>query len=334
MKLFKNILLILSITLFSCSSNKLDIDVSKIEVELEIQRFDKDLYSLDTENLFKEIPLLEKKHKRFFELYTTQVLKIGTSSEKEFFFRLKDFLKHVDWLSVSQTVERDFSDISNLEEELGLIFKHYKYYYPEKKVPEIYTCMSGFNYSVFTDENLLGIGLDFYLGRDAKFYKMAQFSEYQKYNMYKERIATDCIQAIAFSDFQYNDSITNLMAKMIYNGKIQYFMHAMMPNAQDSVLLGYTPLQLKWAFAYEDKTWAFIVEQKHLFSNDDMVIRKYTEAAPFTSYFTNNSAPRLGVFIGWQIVQSFMENNPDLSLQELMNISDYQYILTASSYNP
>lgn len=331
---FKNLVFILAIFLFSCTSNKLDIDTSTIELDLEIKRFDKDLYELNTENLFEEAPILEKKYPAFFELYTTQVLKIGTTSEKDFFLRLKDFLVHVDWLSVYKDVETEFSDISDIEKELIDVFKHYKYYYPGKEMPEIYTCMSGFNYSVFTDENLLGIGLDFYLGSDSKFYDMAQFSEYQQYNMNRHRITTDCIQAIAASDFVYNDSVDNLMSKMIYNGKLQYFMHAMMPNTSDSILFGYTPLQLKWAFSYEDKAWAFMIEQKHLFTDEEMIIKKYTEAAPFTSYFTNNSAPRLGVFIGWRIVHTFMENHPEISLPELMEISNYQYILNNSSYNP
>lgn len=334
MKLFKILLLILSVSFFSCSKDKKNVDVSKIEVQLEINRFDKDLYQVNTEKIFEEIPPLEKKYAYFFELYTTHILKIGTTNERDFFLKLQDFLKHPDWANVYQKVNEEFADITDVKDELTSVFKHYKYYYPEKKIPQIYTCMSGFNYSVFTDDDLLGIGLDFYLGSKSKFYKMAQFSKYQKKNMNRYRISTDCIQAIALSDFQYNDSVDNLMAKMVYNGKIQYFMHSMMPNTADSVLFAYSPVQLKWAYSYEDKTWAFIIDQKHLFSDDDMLIKKYIDASPFTSYFTSNSAPRLGVFIGWRIVQAFMENNPNVSLQELMEISDYQYILNNSRYNP
>lgn len=318
----------------SCKSNKLEVDVSKIKVELKIHRFDKELRDLDIQKLMTEVPKLEEKNPRFFELYTTNVIKIGSTAERDFFLKLKDFLTHPDWAQVYDSISTKFEDISVLENELTEAFKHYKYYYPEKEIPEVYTCMSGFNYSVFTDENLFGIGLDFYLGKDSKFYEMAQFAEYQRYNMASYKITSDCIQAIALTDFQYNDSIDNLVSQMVYQGKIQYFMHALLPQEEDSVLFGYTPVQMKWSFSYEDKIWAFMVEQKQLFSDENLMIKKYIEVAPFTTYFTNNSAPRLGVFIGWRIVQSFMENNPEISLQELMAMDDYQYILNNSSYNP
>jgi len=329
------LILIILLAFFSaCSENKFKIDVSAIDVKLKIQRFDKDLYATNPTNVLAEVPVLEKKYPHFFELYTTQVLKIGSSSERDFFFRLKDFLTHPDWASVYKDVNEQFNDLTVFEKQLTLAFKHYKYYYPSKQIPEIYTCMSGFNYAVFTDENVLGIGLDFYLGKSCTFYEMAQFPQYQRYNLVKERMIVDCMQAIALTDFQFNDSVNNLMAQVIHNGKIQYFMHALMPEVPDTLLFGYTPLQLEWASSYEEKIWAYMVEQKHLFTDDDLVIRKYIEPAPFTSYFTNNSAPRLGVYIGWRIVQTFMENNPEVTLQDLMAMTDYNYILTMSSYNP
>lgn len=335
MKRINYFFLIVLLTIFSaCSENKFKIDVSNIDVKLQIQRFDKDLYTLDPKNLITEVPILEEKYPIFFELYTTQVLQIGSTSERDFFFRMQDFLTHPDWSSVYKDVNDRFNDLSKFEQQLILAFKHYKYYYPKKQIPEIYTCMSGFNYAVFTDEKVLGIGLDFYLGKNATFYEMAQFPQYQRYNMEPERMIVDCVQAIALTDFQFNDSVSNLMAQVIHNGKIQYFMHALMPEAHDTLLFGYTPLQLKWASSYESKIWAYMVEQKHLFTDDDLIIRKYIEPAPFTSYFTNNSAPRLGVYVGWCIVQSFMENNSDVTLQDLMAMTDYNYILTMSSYNP
>jgi hypothetical protein len=55
---------------------------------------------------------------------------------------------------------------------------------------------------------------------------------------------------------------------------------------------------------------------------------------PFTTLFANNSAPRAGAFLGWKIVNRFMEKNPDVSIQELMKNNDYQGILNAASYKP
>jgi gliding motility-associated lipoprotein GldB len=331
----RNILLLLiAILVYSCGENKLKVDVSNIKVDVKVRRFDQDLYVLSKKDLLKEIPILEQKYKSFFELYTSNVLRIGYTNERDFFQKLEDFLLHPDWSAVYREVQNKYKDVSDVEDGLREAFKHYKYYYPEVKVPEIYTCISGFNYAVFTDENIMGIGLDFYLERNNVYYKMAQFPEYQRYNMTRSQIVTDCMQAFAVSNFVFNDSVNTLLSQMVYNGKIQYFMHALMPEQSDSVLFGYTPVQLKWVASYEDKVWAFMVEKKHLFSDDNLVIKKYIEPSPFTSYFTNNSAPRLGVYIGWKIVMAYMENNPTVTLQQMMANDDYNSILNLSGYNP
>ena len=47
--------------------------------------------------------------------------------------------------------------------------------------------------------------------------------------------------------FPEPDQITSLMQKMIYNGKILYFMDATMPDVPDSLKIGYTSQQQKWA---------------------------------------------------------------------------------------
>ena len=77
-----------------------------------------------------------------------------------------------------------------------------------------------------------------------------------------------------------------------------------------------------------------IVERKHLFSTEGILITKYLNDAPFTSYFSQESPGRCGVFIGWRIIESYMKNNPKVSLQELMNNTDYKTILEQSVYNP
>jgi hypothetical protein len=41
--------------------------------------------------------------------------------------------------------------------------------------------------------------------------------------------------------------------------------------------------------------------------------------APFTSTFSKNSPPRIGHYIGWQIVRECMLNNPEMELIDLFN---------------
>ena len=77
-----------------------------------------------------------------------------------------------------------------------------------------------------------------------------------------------------------------------------------------------------------------ILENKHLFSSESILTAKYINPAPFTAYFPAESPGRTGIWIGWQIVRSFMEKNPQVTLPELMNNPDAQGILERSGYAP
>ena len=55
---------------------------------------------------------------------------------------------------------------------------------------------------------------------------------------------------------------------------------------------------------------------------------KYTQPAPFTNGYSQEFSPgRLGVYMGWKIVSSFMKAHKDSSLQDLMSTTDAQEIM-------
>jgi hypothetical protein len=56
--------------------------------------------------------------------------------------------------------------------------------------------------------------------------------------------------------------------------------------------------------------------------------------APFTATISQESPGRLGTWVGWQIIKSYMDENTDVSLQQLMKTTDYQLILNKSGYQP
>ena len=147
-------------------------------------------------------------------------------------------------------------------------------------------------------------------------------------------LPVDCMRAVAIGEFPYNDSLDNLLNQMVYEGKIQYFLDAMLPFTSDTLKFGYTRQQYEWADYNEDKMWSYLVSSKSLYSTDALIIRKMIGDAPFTSIFHNNSAPRAGAFLGWKIVHNYMEKNPGVTLNELMLNTDYQGILNNAEYKP
>jgi hypothetical protein len=131
-----------------------------------------------------------------------------------------------------------------------------------------------------------------------------------------------------------NSNENRLLDNIVYRGKVMYLLSVFMPNEKPEILIGYSPDQWSWCKKYEKSVWTSIIDQKHLFSTDLMLINKYMNDAPFTSTVSQESPGRLGTFIGWQIVKSYMDKNNKIGLKDLMNEADSQKLLENSGYRP
>jgi hypothetical protein len=136
------------------------------------------------------------------------------------------------------------------------------------------------------------------------------------------------------TEFEYYDSVDNVLSNMIYHGKMAYFAKWMLPEHPDSLIMGFTANQILFCSNNEDTMWEYLVENQLLFESDRMSIQKYTGNGPFTTDFTQESPARAAVWIGWRIVEAYARKNPELSLADIMYEDNYQKILTLSQYNP
>ncbi|HEY5510888.1 MAG TPA: hypothetical protein VIK10_07655 [Prolixibacteraceae bacterium] len=318
----------------ACHRNPLKIDVSKIDLSLQVGRLDQDLAQVKSENINLLLPQLQKKYHPFFEIYNREVLGIGGSRDSLYATYLLTFLKDSTYTGPKQYADSLFSDFQPYIQQLDQAFRHYKYYFPELKIPFICTYLSGFNQSVVTSPDALGISLDKYLGPQCRFYRQLGIPEYKRRNMHPQKIVYDAVYGFASQQFEYKGNVETLISAMIHQGKLLYFLDAMVPESPDSLKIGYTKEQLKWCESHQAEMWSFLIERKMLFSGDRMEVVRFINPAPFTTPFGQKSPGRTGAWIGWQIVKSYLKKNPKVSLRALMEENDYHKILNESGYSP
>lgn len=329
------LILVFFTLLAGCSTkNKFDIDVSSIKINLNIQRFDKDLFGLNHDSIDEAIPKFNAQYGAFFEMYNNKIITIGSSNQRAYPDYLKGFLSDYTINEVNKKCTEIFPNVNDLQARLTDAFKHYKYYFPNKAIPSIYTYISGFNQSIVTADKILGIGLDKYLGSKCDFYKRLNLPVFATNKMYKERIPSDCMIAWAYCEFPYNTETDNLINQMIYQGKVMYFEDAMLPNEHDSLKFGFTTAQLKWCTASEKDMWIYLIEKKQLFISDFLSLKKYMDDSPFTPNFSRKSPARACVWLGRQIVRSYMKKNSKITLEMLMADNNYQMIFSKAKYKP
>ncbi len=311
----------------------LDVDVSDIDVDLTFRRFEMDLFQLDLDNMEAEVSRLNSEYGLFFDLFTRRIVSIGGADNPLLAVSLKGFITDPQISEVYRETQILYPDLSQLENSMVDAFKYYRHYFPSKAIPEVVTFVSGFNYAIVTTDSTVGIGLESYLGKDSKYYSMLGYPRYKVLNMNESAIVPDCMRMIASSDYELDDTQKDLLSQMIHEGRILYFTEAMLPNLEDSLVIGFTAAQIQWCWANEKNMWTFYLDRDILYSTEHTENIKYIGEGPFTSGFSNESPARTGQWVGWQVVRSFMNNNK-VSLKELMEEKDLQSILTKSNYKP
>jgi len=325
--------LALVLILFACQRNPLKVNVSDVSVDLKIKHLDVELLKLKQDQILTSIPELKRSFAEFFDLFTYRMISIGGSDQEKFQESLYYFISDTLILKLELKVAEKL-DTTQLRSELQKAFKHYRYYFPQKEIPVIYTCISGFNQSVVTSENLIGISLDKYLGADSQFYEQLGLAEYKRKNMHPAKIVSDVMFAWAVTEWPKSEQSNNLLSQMIEEGKTMYFVDAMLPEKHDTLKIGFTRSQLDFCKKNEASMWTYLAEHKQLYSTDRMTIKRYMDDGPFSPSFSNESPARTGVWLGWQIVRSYMKQHPKTKLADLMNNPDFQGILNQSGYQP
>jgi gliding motility-associated lipoprotein GldB len=323
----------------SCNSKK-SVDISNIKLNIPIERFDQELSGLNSDSISEIAPVLRKKYTWFYDDYMEKMVGAGPTWDTVYYTNLRSILRNKDYLELSSTVAQTFPSLEKQQLELNQAFRYIKYYYPKQKFPRLISFISGFAVQTPIGNDYIGIGLDMFLGKNGdRFYPALRQSipQYISRRFNPENISPRVIEAFIREEmFLENDAERTLISKMVYNGKILYFMDSVLPAITDILKIGYSTEQLEWCKENEAGIWAYFLENDLLFESDYMKIQRYLSEAPFTPGLGENSssAPKLGVWTGWQIVRQYMEKNPDISVQQLMLEKDAQKILAGSKYKP
>lgn len=329
------IIILLGATLISCKKNRLDdIDISKSDINIEVQRFDKDLFSINPDSVEVQLPALKEKYSQFADLFFEGIIRIGKPENPQYYQFLRSFLTDTMVNNSYRKTQAAFTNFDDFNFALTDAFRRYNYHFPTRKIPSVISYVSGYNLSVAIDENVVAVGLDRYLGSETPQYKLLGIPRYMANKMIPEKIPSDIVRAWLYGEFAYNDSVDNLLSNMIYEGELIYITRHLLPNEPEHLIHGFNEEQLKWCRTNEADMWTHLIENKLLFTTNTLEINKFVNDAPFTSGFPQESPGRAAVWIGYRIVESLMQRNEQMTLEELMNIKDYQKVLNMARYKP
>jgi len=331
-------LLIISTFVFSCNSGEKTPDVSNIKIQLTTQRFEKDLFSLDSNQFVTGLQQLENQYPSFAPNFFYTILgaddKWNNDSTAAY---TKGFVQ--SYKKVYDSSQVLFSDFSLYEKEIRKALQFVKYYFPAYRVPQkIITYIGPIDgYGDIVSDDALIVGLHLHLGKNFSLYKsdlvQQTYPEYISRNFEPGYITVNTIKNILLDLFPEKMEDKSLIQQMVEKGKRLYLLQKFLPHEEEYKLIGYTDQQLKESYKNERQVWDLFVQNNLLQSIDNNVIKNYIGESPKTQELGDASPGNIGSFAGWQIVKKYMQKNEGMSLQKLM-ATDNDIIFQEAKYKP
>ena len=304
-------------------------------IEVEIVRFDNAQLAVRPDSVKQDIEQLYANYELFMPIFVEGILGIPTEDTAYLCEMYAQFLTDtvMGFAQTNAKAQTLFANVDSLQETLNMGFSRLHFLYPEWEIPTLYLFVSGFNSSVMYYEDIMGVGVDMYLGSEYPYYNQVVY-DYQKQTMRKACVAGDVLSMYLAYHISYNSKYNRLLEQMIFRGKQLFLLSQLLPNEPVWEVIGYSKEQWDWCEQYEQAIWNRIMQKRDLFKTESNVLSSYMNDGPFTAEVTQDSPGRLGVWVGWRIVDSYMRNNKDVTLCELMNENDAQKILEQSYYKP
>jgi hypothetical protein len=334
-----------TIFLSGCGTTPTDVPLDQIDLKTDISRFD--LLQHQATEAFKADSTADPltvymaslgKDKKFVAEFLglrTDTL-IPDTSLANFF---AEHLSHRNFQELLDTIAIAFPPGSGLEASFIPPLKRLHHHFPDQKIPAVRTFASGFTTTaqgmdqvIFTP-HYLGVGLHYFLGAHFPYYP-PDLPMFMRKRCTPNHVLTVTFGKIGERIIAPEDLNKQpiLIDQMMRAGISLAFLDKLLPDTPDSLKIFYSPSQMKWAEENEAQVYKYMIE--NLYSTDVEVHRDYVDEAPFTSGFSRESPPRLGQYIGWMIVRSFMAAHPEVTIAELMKRKDYDQIFQESEYKP
>ncbi len=326
-------LMLFPILFIACKQNPLSVDVSNVALSIAhinvVELYESGLKNNELAQVNLE---LANEGAELYDYYTKEMLRVGMPLQDSTVAFIKLFLHDSIMGIVNQKINKKFGSFEVELTAINDMFKHLKYHIPNALLPEkVLTYNSTFTNGVIATPNKIGIGLEMYLGPEDDIIKEVPFPLYLKKRMNPEFLMADIAQNWIVSNVIEGALDETFLSNLIYYGKMLYLMKAMMPEAKNHVVLRYSIADYEWAAASEYDVWQYIVQENWVYAKELKLNLRFFKEGPNTTGL-EGSPDRMGQFIGFKIIENYMEKYPATTLKALIAEKNTTKIL--KSYKP
>lgn len=296
--------------------------------EVRLQRAEQTLFTGKSRD---QIRTFLNENQEFARLYfNTTRFRNDTALVSALYTRINDPELNV----LYQQVTDEFADMADVRNQLAEAFTNINKDFPTFRPPKVVTTVTGFmGPDLVVTDSLIIIGLDYFAGPKAKYHPpRTEFPDYILRRYQKPYIAPAIVFAISDKYNATNRADQSLLADMVYYGKGYVFTKTMLPEAADSLVIGYSNRQLTDTYASQGAVWAHFIDNQLLYQINPAIKQRYMNERPFTAEISTQCPGAIGRWLGWRIVGRYHDTNTSVSIADLMRTADARKLFAESGY--
>lgn len=304
------------------------------DVDIKVARYDRLQFEYVTMNSLSALQKMNTDYPQVTKLLIEDVLAIGEVDDNRINDRMLEYYSDSTLLILMQDAEEKFKDLNWVEEKLTKGFKRLKKEVPTLPIPHFYAQIAALNQSVVVGDSILGFSIDKYMGADYPLYKRFYY-DYQCRSMEPERIIPDCFTFYLLSEYPlpWQPGYT-LLDMIMHRGKINWIVANILGYESFEKEMGYDDKETEWCKKNKTALWQTMVDNRHLYATDPLIVRTYIRKDPFISIMGERTPASIGVWMGIQIVDEYMKRHPDVTINELLNKTNYRQMLAEADFKP
>ncbi len=333
----KTVLIAVAALGVACSSNTgTTVDVEPaVDLEVRIGRLDQELFHASPDSMAAVSLKAYATYGEFYRVYIEQVLQGAPINDSRLPMVLHRFVLDPDWSEAQHAVDSVLGDMEPQRQQFEGAFERLHTLFPDSLVPRVVIFNSGYNYGIFPTDSVLGIGAEWFIGKDHPvigYLAPEAFPQYVKDRMVPEMLVPSAVKGWLLVHYTRDIRGADVLTNLVEIGKVMTLLDALLPSVEARSKFAFSTEQLAWCEANEYMIWKDIVGKDQLYSKDNDVIGRLMNDGPFTNGFPHESPGHIGEWIGYRMVQAYLKDNPGTTFAQLLALDDPRVIL--KSYKP
>lgn len=232
-------------------------------------------------------------------------------------------------------VDKVFHTTDIVEKELGTLDANIRELLPALTHYSYYGIISPYRQQIMLVDSVVYVALNHYLGESHEAYSsMPAYARATKKAAY---IPLDIAEAILSVEYPFESSSNpTAIQYLLYQGALMKAVATLTETDDTATLMGWTADQLSEVSDREAAIWRKMAADNLIYSTDMQLARRMTEPAPSTASLQPDLPGRIGRYIGYQIVNSYLAGHPDTNLSDILSTEYYNSpsTLIESGYSP